>query len=174
MDLNWLSTAVDFIILIGALILALDRIGAKFGWFKKKTDDSFEKKVSEIVAKILPNILYNHDIEIRDKYKADRQRYLQDIKTEVLKNIQTELCQVSNLDEKYEILACSARDVIREKIMAIYHKNKKIKEMTQYEREALAQYYKDYKAMNGNSYIDKYYNRMASWKTIDDDYDGDE
>jgi hypothetical protein len=171
MDFSWLGAAVDFVILIGALILALDRIGSKFGWFKKKTDDSFEKRVCEIVIKILPDILYNHDIETRDKYKSDRQRYLEDIKTEVLKNIQTELCQVSNLDEKYEILACSARDVLREKIMAIYHKNKKVKEMTQYEREALTQYYKDYKAMNGNSYIDKYYNRMKSWKTIDDDYD---
>ncbi len=171
MDFSWLGAAVDFIILIGALVLALDRIGAKFGWFKKKTDNSFEKKVTEIVEKILPDILYKHDLETREKYKADRQRYLKDISNEILANIQQELHQVDSLDEKYEILACSARDVLREKIMGIYHKNVRAREMTRYEKEALTQYYKDYKAMNGNSYIDRYYNRMLEWAVIEDDYE---
>jgi hypothetical protein len=65
--------------------------------------------------------------------------------------------------------------VLREKIMAIYHKNKHERRMSGYEREALTQYYKDYKAINGNSYIDKYYARMKNWATDEDDYlDDDE
>ena len=171
MDWSWLGAAVDLIILIGALLLALDRIGAKFGWFKKKTDNSFEKKVLEILKKVLPGILKEHDLETREKYKADRERYLKDISNEILKNIQTELHQVNSLDKKYEILACSARDVLREKIMAIYHKNVRAREMTRYEKEALTQYYKDYKAMDGNSYIDRYYNRMLEWNIVEDDYE---
>jgi hypothetical protein len=43
--------------------------------------------------------------------------------------------------------------------------------MSYHEREALTQYYKDYKAMGGNSYIDRYYNRMSDWDVTDDDYD---
>ena len=171
MDFTWLGAAVDVIILIGALILALDRIGAKFGWFKKKTDNSFEKKVLDVLKKALPNILKEHDLETREKYKADRERYLKDISNEILSNIQNELRQVNSLDKKYEVLACSARDVLREKIMAIYHKNVRAREMTRYEKEALTQYYKDYKAMDGNSYIDRYYNRMLEWNIVEDDYD---
>ena len=171
MNWNWLGATVDFIILIGALVLALDRIGEKFGWFKRKTEGSFEKKVVDIINKVLPDILLNHDLKTREKYKADRERYLKDISNEILSNIQNELHQVNSLDKKYEVLACSARDVLREKIMAIYHKNVRVREMTRYEKEALTQYYKDYKAMDGNSYIDRYYNRMLEWAIVEDDYE---
>ena len=47
--------------------------------------------------------------------------------------------------------------------------------MTEYEHEALTQYYKDYKALEGNSYIDKRYARMDKWQVIYDEYlDDDE
>lgn len=82
---------------------------------------------------------------------------------------------MAKLNLQYETLAISARDVLREKIMAIYHKNKRERRMSEYEREALTQYYNDYKAIDGNSYIDKYYARMKNWETDEDDYlDDDE
>jgi hypothetical protein len=71
-------------------------------------------------------------------------------------------------------LVISAKDVLREKIMGIYHKNKRDKTLTLNEKEALDQYYIDYKAMKGNSYIDKYYNRMKKWRVIEDDYEDDD
>jgi hypothetical protein len=46
--------------------------------------------------------------------------------------------------------------------------------MTEYEREALDQYYKDYHALNGNSYIDKRMARMAKWQVIYDENPDDE
>jgi helix-turn-helix protein len=55
--------------------------------------------------------------------------------------------------------------------MALYHKNKADRKLSEHEREALVQYYKDYKAVNGNSYIDKYYARMEKWQTIPEEYD---
>jgi hypothetical protein len=58
--------------------------------------------------------------------------------------------------------------------MAIYHKNKHERSMMEHEREAVDQYYKDYKKLKGNSYIDKYYSRMKSWQTIYDDYNDDD
>jgi phosphoenolpyruvate-protein kinase (PTS system EI component) len=69
-------------------------------------------------------MLYEHDLEVRDKYRADREAYLQDIKKEVLKNIQGELGQVGELTEQYKVLVLSAKDVLREKIMQIYFKGK--------------------------------------------------
>ena len=65
-------------------------------------------------------------------------------------------------------------DVLREKIMMLCHKNKKDRKLSWHEREALTQYYKDYKAMNGNSYIDRYYSRMSTWAVDEDDYEDDE
>lgn len=170
-----LAEVVDVIILIGALCAAIYKI---WDFFAKPTSKLKvkvkEKRKAEIVAvldEVLPDKLYNHDLEIRDKYKADRQRYLLEIKDEVVKTL-------GNTIEKnktdLEDLKISARDVLREKIMAIYHKNKRERTITQYEKEALDQYYKDYKALGGNSYIDKYYNRMKYWKIIYDDYDYDD
>ena len=120
----------------------------------------------------MPTILYNHDLETRDKYRADRENYLKEIKDEVLAEIGGSI--VSNTDT-INALKISAKDVLREKIMAIYQKNKYNRTMTEYEREALTQYHKDYKALDGNSYIDKRYARMDKWQIIYDEYlDDDE
>ncbi len=175
MNWEWLGASVDIIILIGALFLAVERIFKPLLQLKKKGDANLEEKIIEVLDRVLPDILLEHDKETRKKYQADREKYLQDIKCEVLKCIQGELSQVEELNLQYETLAISARDVLREKIMAIYHKNKRDRRMSGYEREALTQYYKDYKAINGNSYIDKYYARMKNWATDEDDYlDDDE
>lgn len=173
--MDQLSIVVDVIILAGAFFLAVERIckgvGKPLKFFKNKTETSFEERVKAILDEVLPEKLKAHDLETRDRYRADREKYLQDIKEEVLKSIQQELGQVGQLTKQYEALVISAKDVLREKIMAIYFKNRKDRTMTFHEKEALDQYYKDYKAINGNSYIDKYYRRMSHWTIIDDDYE---
>ena len=68
-----------------------------------------------------------------------------------------------------EALKISARDVLREKIMCIYRRGKRTKEMDEDDRDALIQYYKDYKALNGNSYIDDRYERMRKWTVVYDE-----
>lgn len=173
-----LQTICNIIIIIGGAIIAIKNVAEWFGkpirLFKKKSDNIFEERVIAILTKILPNMFLEHDLETRNKYLADRQAYLQDIKSEVLKSIQGELGQVAQLTKQYEALVISAKDVLREKIMAIYHKNKRDRVLTVSEKEALDQYYIDYKAMKGNSYIDKYYKRMNTWKIDEDDYNEDE
>lgn len=178
MDFTVLSTICDVVILIGAVVLAIERICAGIGkpwkFAKKKNEEQTRALIKQVLNEVLPEILEERDIQTRDKYRADRQRYLEEIQKEVLANIAAELSQVTNLDQKYEVLACSARDVLREKIMMLYHKNKKDRKLSWHEREALTQYYKDYKAMNGNSYIDRYYARMSTWAVDEDDYEDDE
>jgi hypothetical protein len=71
-------------------------------------------------------------------------------------------------------LVISAKDVLRAKIMRIYDENVKTKKIHLSDKEALDQYYLDYKALKGNSYIDKYYGRMKKWEVIDDDYNEEE
>ena len=170
------SELVDYIILLGALCAAIykiyDFVATPTSKIKQRAQEKEQARIRAIVNEIMPQILYNHDLETREKYKNDRQNYLNEIKEEILQEIGHD---ISSNTQTIDALVISAKDVLREKIMAIYHKNKYNRTMTEYEREALNQYYVDYKALNGNSYIDKRYNRMDKWKVIyDDDPYGDE
>ena len=171
-----LGDVVDVIILVAAFLGAIYKIWDFFAKptskLKKRIKDKRKREIVEVLDEVLPEKLKAHDLETRDRYRADRERYLQDIKTEVLNAIGG---SVTKNEEDLEALKISARDVLREKIMAIYHKNKQERAMTEYEREALDQYYKDYHALKGNSYIDKRMARMSKWSVIyDEDLDDDE
>jgi hypothetical protein len=93
-----------------------------------------------------------------------------EIKQEVINQVGGTIDQNS---EDLEALKISAKDVLREKIMGVYHEYKSDRAFPTHKKEALEQYYKDYKKLNGNSYIDKYYLRMKQWREIFDDYDDD-
>ena len=170
-----LGGVVDLIILIGALCAAIYKIWDFFAKptsrLKQRSKEKEKARVIAILDEVLPEKLKAHDLEIRDRYKADRQQYLLDIKEEVVKALGG---TVSQNKEELEALIISAKDVLREKIMAIYHEYKTERAFPTHKKEALVQYYKDYKKLNGNSYIDKYYNRMKSWKEIYDDYSEDD
>ena len=171
------SELVDYIILLGALCAAIYKIYDFFATptskLKNRAQEKEKARIEEVIDEKMPQILYDHDLEIKEKYKSDRQNYLKEIKEEVLKEIGDDI--IANT-QTIDALVISAKDVLREKIMAIYHKNKYNRTLTEYEREALNQYYVDYKALHGNSYIDKRYNRMNKWKVIydDDPYDDED
>lgn len=168
---------VDYIILFAALLGAIYKIWDFFAKptskLKQRAIDKQKQQIGAVLDEKLPEILYNHDLETRDKYKGDRQNYLNEIKAEILAEIDDD---IKTNAQTIDALVISAKDVLREKIMAIYLKNKYNRTLTEYEREALNQYYIDYKALKGNSYIDKRYNRMNKWKVIydDDPYDNEE
>ena len=178
----------NFVMLVGGAALTIksisEWIGKPIRLFKKRNDNILEEKIKCTVREMMPQILYDHDLKTKETYKADRERYLHEIEEEVLGDIQTELTAVERLSAQYEkmsehvaILTLSAKDVLREKIMQIYFKGAETHTITHHDREALVQYYKDYKAMKGNSYIDTYYGRMMGhdgipgWKVIEDNYD---
>ena len=171
------SELVDYIILLGALCAAIYKIYDFFATptskIKQRAQEKEKARIKAIVNEIMPQILYDHDLKTKEKYKNDRQNYLNEIKEEILQEIGDD---ITSNTQTIDALVISAKDVLREKIMAIYHKNKYNRTMTEYEREALNQYYVDYKALNGNSYIDKRYNRMDKWKVIydDDPYDDED
>ena len=168
---------VDYIILGGAFVGALYKIYEFFAKptskIKQRAINKEKARIKSVVDEVMPQILYNHDLNTREKYKSDRQNYLNEIKQEILSEISGD---IQTNTRTIDALVISAKDVLREKIMAIYHKNKYNRTMTEYEREALNQYYIDYKALHGNSYIDKRYNRMDKLKVIydDDPYDDEE
>lgn len=176
-----LTQIYDIIILIAAICTAIGviynfflkggiNVKKKAKQFREQQEREQRARIEATLGEILPAILLKHDLETRDKYKADRERYLKEIKTAVVTDLRSQLSVIDEVKNDLAALAESARDVLREKIMAIYHKNKRCRKLEEHEKEALDQYYKDYKAIGGNSYIDKYYARTKDWAVIPDDY----
>lgn len=120
----------------------------------------------------LPDKFLAHDLETREKYLSDRQRYLEEIKDAVYLDIKNTLEEIKQLNieqnEAISVLKQGTKDVLRQKIMAIYHEYKKERRFPIHAKEALDELYKDYKAEGGNSYIDKYYKRMSAWEAYEE------
>lgn len=141
--------------------------------FKEKSDLKQKENFKEMLREILPEMLKEHDLETRNRYLNDRERYLQEIKDEVLKDTKDILTEIKELNiaqsKSIEVLTQSSKDVLRQRIMDIYYRGKDTRTLTIYDKEALDELYKDYKSERGNSYIDKYYSRMETWAIINDE-----
>lgn len=174
-----LQDICNWIILLGAVTVAIINIFKFFGkpisFFKKKKDSEYHKTLKKSLDEIMPTYFEQHDLQIRDKYLKDRLNYLNEIKNAVLKDTKDGLEEIRQLSveqsKNLEKLNQSSKDILRQKIMLIYHQYKEYRKMPLFAKEALDELYKDYKAQGGNSYIDKYYSRMNNWEI---DYTEDE
>ena len=169
----------NWIILFGAVTVAIINILKFFGkpvsFFKKKKDTEYQQMLKKSLDEIMPNYFEQHDLQTRDKYLEDRMNYLKEIKESVLEDTKDILEEIRELSieqsKNLEKLNQSSKDMLRQKIMAIYHQHKEHRKMPIFAKEVLDELYKDYKSQGGNSYIDKYYNRMSKWEI---DYTEDE
>ena len=55
---------------------------------------------------------------------------------------------------------------LRSEMLRIYYHNKKEKKIRQYEYENFVMLYEAYKALKGNSFIDKIYSEIKTWKIV--------
>ena len=55
---------------------------------------------------------------------------------------------------------------LRSEMLRIYYHNKDTKEIRQYEYENFILLYEAYKALKGNSFIDKIYKELQTWEVI--------
>lgn len=63
-------------------------------------------------------------------------------------------------------IANGTRCQLRSEMLRIYYHNREAEEIRQYEFENFVMLYEAYKALKGNSFIDKIYNETQSWKVI--------
>lgn len=165
----------DIIILIGAVTVAIVNIYKFFAkptsYFKKRSNENLRQTLNSI----LPEYLLQHDLETREKYLSDRERYLQDISNEVLESTQDILQEIKEINlkqsESINNIVKGLRDILRYQIMDIYHKYRKNKKIPISDKEKLDESYNNYKHLEGNNYIDKYYARMVKWEIIFEDYE---
>lgn len=123
-----------------------------------------------LLDKHLPERLVAHDHETRRKYLEDRQRYLEEIKDEVVCVLQDRIDAVDEHDEQMVVFTEVLKELLRERIMEIYRRNKTKRQLEDHERYELKQAYTSYKSIKGNSYIDGYYQTMEGWGTVPDEY----
>lgn len=171
---DFIRAAGDYIIFIGGVLGAIIAIVNFFAKptsaLKRKKNNEFREQMTKSLNEILPSILQKHDLETRDRYRSDRQRYLNEIKGQVLeetKGILQEIREI-NLKQSESLTKMNEglKDVLRQKIMAIYYEYRDTQCIPVSKKEALDELYKDYKTQGGNSYIDKYYGRIKEWKII--------
>ena len=55
---------------------------------------------------------------------------------------------------------------LRNEMWQIYYRNREQETIHQYEYESFVMLYEAYKALNGNSFIDKIYNDVKTWDVI--------
>ena len=122
----------NWIILFGAVTVAIINILKFFGkpvsFFKKKKDTEYQQMLKKSLDEIMPNYFEQHDLQTRDKYLEDRMNYLKEIKESVLEDTKDILEEIRELSieqsKNLEKLNQSSKDVLRQKIMAIYHQHK--------------------------------------------------
>lgn len=56
--------------------------------------------------------------------------------------------------------------LLRSDMLSIYYHNREKKTIRQYEYENFVALYDAYKAMNGNSFIDKIYSEVKGWEVV--------
>lgn len=172
-----IQTICDIIILIGAVASAIVAI---VNFFAKPTSKLKRRKIKKskellktALDELMPKYLDDHDQMTRQRYLADRQRYLKEIAQEVQNNTAEQLNNIQKLNEQQseviDLLRKNVVDILRQKIERIYFKYKDCKKIPLYERENLDDLYSDYKRGGGNHYIDKLYNRMKDWETTDEE-----
>ena len=122
-------------------------------FFKKKRLERQRKFVESIIEETVEKIVEERFLS----YNEQTEQFLDQI--EKLNTEQSKLIT---------ILCRSSQDLLRQRIMTIYHTYKVDQQIPIYLWEDVKMLYKDYKDQMGNSYLDRYYERMEMWEIIID------
>lgn len=63
-------------------------------------------------------------------------------------------------------IATGQRCQLRSEMLRIYYKNQSNAALKEYEMENFVKLYEAYKALNGNSFIDRVYTEVMTWRVI--------
>ena len=85
---------------------------------------------------------------------------------EFLKLIGTELVMVSPVLIAVYLVIQGLKCLLRSEMLNTYYHNKEAEKIRQYELENFILLYKAYKAIKGNSFIDKIYGEVMKWEVI--------
>ena len=85
---------------------------------------------------------------------------------EFIKLLTTELTVMSPLIVAIFLVIQGIKCLLRSEMLRTYYHNKDKEKIRQFELENFIALYKAYKALKGNSFIDKIYKEVMSWEVI--------
>lgn len=85
---------------------------------------------------------------------------------EFLKLLATELAMLSPVLVAIFLVIQGIKCLLRSEMVSTYYHNKDAKKIRQYELENFIKLYQAYKALKGNSFIDKIYKEVMTWEVI--------
>ena len=85
---------------------------------------------------------------------------------EFLKLLGTELAMVSPVLVAVFLVMQGIKCLLRSEMLSTYYHHKESKQIRQYELENFIMLYKAYKALKGNSFIDKIYKEVMAWEVV--------
>lgn len=136
-----MQVILDYIVLIAAVLIALERIWSFIKKPSKKLHDEIDKEIERKTPEIVNPLIQ----EMREQNAAQ--------------------------NEKIDQLILSSRDILRREIVAIYDKWCRKKVITFSDKELVDYLYRDYKLENGNSFIDGLYQNICTWEIVPNDYE---
>ena len=161
-----LEAICDWIILLAATGTAIYKIIEFVSKPTSKIKQRKKEQLKEALKEVVPPYIETYSKQIQPQCAKQ-------IGSQVLGNIQDDIKEIKEMNIKQTAqiknMNTSLKDILRQKIMTIYHTYRKYQALSISEREKLDEFYKDYKAQDGNSYIDKYYKRMGTWETLTDE-----
>lgn len=145
-----LQVICNVIILIGGVVAAIAGIMAFFGkpinFFKKIHDKNETTKHDKIVSDVAMSVKKMLTPQFEEIYQQNLEQ-----------------------NESIETLTSVMKDSIGAEILTFYEAHKVKRIITETEKDSIEDLYKAYKAIQGNHYVDKIYERMTSWTITDED-----
>lgn len=84
----------------------------------------------------------------------------------IITELLTIICIPMSMFAKLRKISTGTKCQLRSEMLRIYYHNKDKAEMRQYEYENFLMLYEAYKALKGNSFIDKIKSEIETWKII--------
>ena len=170
-----LESICDLIVVVGAayftIIKIINFLAKPSSKIKKKQEEKEREKTKKFLNEIMPEYFKQHDEEFKKLVLQNEDIYINDVKDKVVEELKEELKEIKDinknqnkqldeLNEKLVLINNSSKDVMRQKIMSIYHNNKKQKTLSIYDKKTINKLYKNYKSQLRNNNIDKYNNKI--------------
>ena len=128
----------------------------------------------------MPDLLAKHSEKVKGERKTEDKCMAESITTSVIKVVDEKIDELKSMTEAQDtqlaeisrtinLLNQSQLDMMRYDMNKIYYKYRPFKKILSADKKAFIKIYKDYKDMDGNTWIDALYAEVITWEIVEDE-----
>lgn len=128
----------------------------------------------------MPDLLAKHSEKVKGERKNEDKCMAESITTSVIKVVDEKINELKSMTEAQDkqlaeisrtinLLNQSQLDMMRYDMNKIYYKYRPFKKILSADKKAFIKIYKDYKDMDGNTWIDALYSEVITWEIVEDE-----